>query len=161
MEKCERQFTVCMMANNQTVYISVSLVHHWVWVSSYSWDWHLLHLTHLLWNSLIFKLKPSARFIYRVSKMSSLEFYLLCVHRRPKQSDCGQFGCPSHREGPGGPLWGGSSYTGRRWRSHAGRTQGGTKDVSVLFDFLLTSLILCHVLFGLLFHNFFFLYFEM
>lgn len=67
------------MANNQTVFISISLVHHSVWVSSYSWDWHLLYLNHLLWNSLIFKLKPSARFIYRVSEVHWSFIYFVFI----------------------------------------------------------------------------------
>lgn len=28
----------------------------------------------------------------------------VCVHFYPKESDCSEFGCPSHRKGPCGPL---------------------------------------------------------
>lgn len=48
-----------------------------------------------------------------------------------QQSDGGQPGCPPYRKGPGGLLRGGGRRAGREWRTHAGKTQGGTKDVSV------------------------------
>lgn len=50
-----------------------------------------------------------------------------------KQSDCRQFGRPSHWKGLSRSLRGGSLYIGRRWRSYAGWTQRGTKDVGLLF----------------------------
>lgn len=57
------------------------------------------------------------------------------VYCRPKQSDCRQFGRPSHWKGLSRSLRGGSLYIGRRWRSYAGWTQRGTKNVSILFFF--------------------------
>lgn len=51
----------------------------------------------------------------------------------PKQSDCRQFGRPSHWKGLSRSLRSGSLYTGRRWRSYAGWAQRGAKDVGILF----------------------------
>lgn len=81
-------------------------------------------IDHRIW---VFLNSACCKFWHFISK--SVIFISCC----PKQSDSRQFGRPSHWKGLSHSLRGGSVYIGRRWRSYAGWTQRGTKDVGIIF----------------------------
>lgn len=81
-------------------------------------------IDHRIW---VFLNSACCKFWHFISK--SVVFISCC----PKQSDSRQFGRPSHWKGLSRSLRGGSVYIGRRWRSYAGWTQRGTKDVGIIF----------------------------